>query len=294
MLKLRAVFTVALVVSAPASSASLLVVCADEAARNLKDDVSDIYSGTKTVVKMAGPKAPATACVSQTGVRRQECFAAAGGAANVESVLVISTAGQAGVLTVTFEVLSATDGKQQRREVLRTTTARFKTQAVPVLKRVAAAESGKKRPDPVPTKKPELVSATPTPTSVEPPVTDPAPPLAADRPLATALVEPTSLEPSPDVVATAALTEAPPSSHTGAWVATGGAIAAAVVAGTFAGLGFSNQAQLMRTTNGVSPLTYSQAQAQQRTANLQLTVALGAAIAAGVSGGLAGFLWSRN
>ncbi len=281
MLKLRGL-TAALLISAPAFASSLLVVCADEASRNLKDDLTELLSSTKNMVKVAGPKAPATGCLSLTGTRRQECFATAGGAANVESVLLVSTSSKAGALTVTFEVLSATDGKQQRREVLRTSAARFKTQAAPVLKRVVTA----------PKRKPEGAAVPKKETAAPPPViAEPTPEPVADRPTAVALA-PRVAEPAPELIETLPVSRSSP--KVGAWVFTGTAVAAAGVAGVFGGLGVSNRATLGRTTDGVSPLTYSQAQALQRTTNLQMTVALSAAIAAGVSGGIAAILWSRE
>lgn len=282
MLKPRGLLTVALLISAPAFSSSLLLVCADEASRNLKDDLTEILSSTKNVVKVAGPKAPATGCLSLTGTRRQECFATAGGAANVESLLLVSTSNKAGALTVTLEVLSATDGKQQRREVLRTTTARFKAQAVPVLRRVITPV--KRKPDSAVAKK------EPPPTPLAEPTPPPSEPVA-DRPTAVALA-PSVAEPKPQLIETLPPSRSSP--KVGAWVFTGTAVAAAGVAGVFGGLGFSNRATLGRTTDGVSPLTYSQAQALQRTTNLQMTVALSAAIAAGVSGGIAAILWSQE
>ena len=282
MLKRRGLISIALLLSAPTFAASVLVVCADEPSRNLKDDLTELLSSTKSVVKVAGPKAPATACLSQVGARRQECFATAGGAANVEAILLVSTSAKAGALTVTFEVLSATDGKQQRREVLRTSGPRFKAQAAPVLKRVILPV--KHKPESVQVaKKADPLPVAPTPVAEAQPV--------PDRPMAEVPLQPTMRERPLDIV-----TLPPPraSPKVGAWVATGGAVVAAGVAGTFGGLALINRGQLARSTDGVSPLTYSQAQSLQRTANLQLSVALGAAIAAGVSGGLAAVLWSRD
>ena len=293
MLKTAGVLTAALLIASPAWSASLLVVCADEASRTLKDDITELLSASasKTTVKVAGPKAPATACLSVTAARRQECFATAGGAANVEALLLVRTVAKAGALLVTFEVLAASDGKPQRREVLKTSAAKFKVNAGPVLRRVWGPVAGAKK------KPPEGVVAAPVkrPTRVEPePVSTPeveAPVAVADRPTATNL-EPRSYDSTAELVVAAPVK--PSSSHAGAWVATGAAVAAAAVAGTFGGLGLSNRAQLARSTDGVSPLSYSQAQALQQTTNLQLTIGLSAAIAAGVSGGLAAILWSRN
>jgi len=282
VLKPRGLLAIALLISAPAYSSSVLVVCADEPSRNLKDDLTEILSSTKNVVKVAGPKAPATACLSQSGARRQECFATAGGAANVESIVLVTTLAKAGTLTVTFEVLSATDGKQQRREVLRTSGPRFKAQAAPVLKRVILPV--KRKPDSASVvKKADPPVVAPTPVAETQPI--------PDRPMASVVLEPPAREPPPQIV-----TPPPPraSPKVGAWVATGGAVVAAGVAATFGGLALANRGQLARSTDGVSPLTYSQAQSLQGTANLQLSVALGAAIAAGVSGGLAAVLWSRD
>lgn len=292
MLKTAGVLTAALLISTPAWASSLLVVCADEASRNLKDDITELLSASasKITVKVAGPKAPATACLSVAAARRQECFATAGGAANVEALLLVSTVAKAGALVVTFEVLAASDGKPQRRELIKTSAAKFKINAGPVLKRVVAPIASKK-------KAPEGVVAAPVrrPARVEPepapvPDVEPAPIAKADRPTATQL-EPRTYDSTAELVATPVK---PSSSHAGAWVATGTAVAAAAVAGTFGGLGLSNRAQLTRSTDGVSPLSYSQAQALQRTSNLQLTIGLSAAIAAGVSGTLAAILWSRN
>ena len=293
VLKPSGVLTAALLISSPVWSSSVLVVCADEASTNLKDDITELLSGSasKNTVKLAGPKAPATACLSVSAAQRQECFATAGGAANVEALLLVSTISKAGALAVTFEMLAASDGKALRREVLRTTAAKFKAQAGPVLKLVVAPGAAKKKPPEaavaLAVKRPPRVEPAPEPapsSAVEAPV------VVADRPTATQLA-PRSVDSTAELVA---MPVKPSSSRAGAWVATGAAVAAAVVAGTFGGLGLSNRAQLTRGTNGVSPLSYSQAQALQQTTNVQLTIGLSATIAAGVSGGLAAILWSRN
>jgi hypothetical protein len=283
VLKPAGVLSVALLVSTPGFAGSLLVVCADEASRNLKDDITEVLLGAKTVTKVAGPKAPATSCTTVPASRKQECFATAGGAANVDALLLVTTSEKAGALSVTFELLSATDGKSVRREALRTTAAKFKAQAAPVLKRVISAASVKKAAPPPPPVIVKHESAIPEAmAAVE---------KTSDRPVVRSL-EPGPSEPVPQVVAAPVVTAT--DSHAGAWVTTGVAVVAAGVAGTFGGLGLSNRAQLGRTTNGVSPLSYSQAQALQSTSNVQLSVALGATIAAGVSGGVAALLWSRN
>ncbi len=302
MLKLRGLITVALCAAAPSLASSVLVVCADDASRNLKDDITELLSSAKMTVKAAGPKAPATACLSQPAASRQACFATAGGAANVETLLLVSTKSQGANLVVTFEVLSAVDGKSVKKEVLRTAAPRFHQNAGPILRRVmgpgakkspttnanapaaasAVSDSGKKPPKP-----PELDP----PPFAEPSAKTPEPTRVAvsDRPT-TVVLEPSVSSTS----ITAADLTVTTSSHTGAWVTTGVAVAAAGVGGAFGGLGLSNRAKLANAPNGVSPLTYSQAQALQQTSNVQLTVALGAIIAAGVSGGVAAILWSAK
>ncbi len=283
------------VLACPAWASSVLLVCADEASRNVKDDLTEVLSSGQNVVKVAGPKAPATACLAiAAGARRQECFATAGGAANVQTLLLVSTSTKGSALTITFEALAATDGKQQRREVLRTTPARLKVQAAPVLKRVISPVAGKPKAAPLSAGKTPVIEREsdqllPIAAQVEPQ----APARVPDRPQQVELA-PSSSSSTDSTAELIAATPAIRTSNAGAWVATGTAVAAAAVAGTFAGLGFSNQAQVQRTTNGVSPLTYSQAQGLQSTSNMQLTVALAAGLAAGVSGGLAAILWSRN
>ncbi len=282
------------VLASPAWPSSVLMVCADEASRNVKDDLTEVLSSGQNVVKVAGPKAPATACLAiAAGSRRQECFATAGGAANVQTLLLVSTSAKGSALTITFEALAATDGKQQRREVLRTTPARLKVQAAPVLKRLIAPVAGKPKAAPLSAGKTPVIEREPDQLLPIAQVDKPVPGRVPDRPQQVELA-PSASSNTDSTAELIAATPAKRTSNGGAWVATGTAVAAAAVAGTFAGLGFSNQAQVERTTNGVSPLTYSQAQGLQSTSNMQLTVALAAGIAAGVSGGLAAILWSRN
>ena len=291
MLKQAGVLTAALLFSAAAWASSLLVVCADEASRNLKDDITELLStsGAKATVKVAGPKAPATACLSVAAAQRQECFATAGGAANVEALLLVSTSSKAGALVVNFELLASGDGKPLRREVLKTTAAKFKAQAESVLRRVVAPVTGKKKaPEGMVAVAPRRPARTESELAPTPEVVPPA--AVPDRPTETRL-EPRSYDSTAELVATPVK---PKSSHAGAWVATGVAVAAAGVAGTFGGLGLANRGQLSRSDNGVSAYSYSQAQALQQTTNLQLTVGLSAALAAGVSGTLAAILWSRD
>ncbi len=113
----------------------------------------------------------------------------------------------------------------------------------------------------------------------------------------------TSLEPRPTDLAKkplAGVTASTKSPKTGAWVLAGASIATAVVAGTFAGLGFADKATFdsnrIDLGNGqyASRLTQEQATGLAGSANTKLTVALSTAIVSAALAGVSIVLFTRD
>ncbi|MBL9039694.1 MAG: hypothetical protein JNG84_14350 [Archangium sp.] len=280
----RALLVMAALLPASTWAAAVLVVSGDDASRNLKDDIAEVLAASQLVVKSAGPKAPATACLTGGDAA---CFANAAQAAKIDALLVVKTVEKKGALTVTFELLAGATGALAKKETVKTPKARFKAASTPVLKRLAAVVGTlPKRPEPV--AKPAEPEPKPEPKPVEPVAVAPKP--VSDRPVETPLT-PRPADPQQPVIIG---TDDSKSVPVAAVITTVVAVGAATTAGIFAGMGFNTRARLERAPDGVSPFTYSQAQTLQRDANTQLSIALGAAIGAGVTGALAGFLWSRE
>lgn len=277
--------------SPAALAASVLVVSENDASREVAAELVEPFNKVKVKMKMAGAQAPATQCLLRTGPERNGCLAQAGETAFVDAVLLLSAKAAKGRTSVTFSLLSLEDGKLLKREVATGPSANLGQALKSVVGRLAkvvkprgAAPVAKPEPKPEPKPdpvvvKPEPVRPVETPRVVETP-----------RPDAPAQV---NLEPEPPPATAAVANSSGSGLRTVAWMTTGAAIAAAGVASAFGILGLSARGQLDQNDNGLSMLSRSQADALAATANTHFSVALGAAIGAGLFGALSFIFWSQ-
>lgn len=280
-----------------ALAASILVVSENDAAREVAAELVEPFGKAKVKLKMAGPQAPATQCLTKSGGERARCLAQAGDTAFVDAVLHLMASSSKGRTSVTFNLLSLDDGKVLKRELATGPSANLAGALKPVVTRLAKLiKPREKTPDPKPEPRVE-----PTPKRVEP-VAEPVKPAPVEpvKPTPAVADAPRQavVEPVPTVLPDdQAVVERPTSSGSGlrvaAWVSTGGAIAAGIVAATFGGLGLGTKGQLEQNENGISSLSRSQANSLAAQGNTNLSVALGASIGAGVLGVLAAILWSQ-
>ncbi len=279
-----------------ASAASVLLVPQDEKARALADELVDSFGAAKLTVKMAGPGSPALGCLADAA-NRVTCLTAIGEKAKVEAVFVVGGAlkGAKGVLTL--EMLAG--GKVVKKDTVKVTKGRVKQQAKGPLAQFLKLLPKREPAAPIEPLKVTVTENPKEPENVEDTELAPLPRIepvkVADAPRKTEPVLTPQPKPRPDDDLD--LRSAPPPSgkpKVAAWVVTGLAVVAAGTAATFGGLGLAGKGRLEGAPGGVSPLSYTDAQALQQSTNTQFTVALGAGIGAGVAGVVAGILWGAE
>jgi hypothetical protein len=273
-----------------AGAASVLLIPVDEKARALADDLIEPFGAVSLTVKMAGPGSPALNCLKDAA--RDACLGTIGGKAKVVAVFVVSGALKGGKGTLTLEMLSK--GVVVKKDSFKVQKGKVKTQMKGPIAALIKLLPKPEATTPVEQPKVTAVVETPKdPDPVEPPVRDPDPPKVVDVPKK---IEPVALTPSkpPDDLGLKSKPLPAKKPKVGAWVVTGLAIAAAGAGGTFGALGFMDKGRLETAPDGVSTLSYREAQALQQKSNLELTVGLGAGIGAGVAGVLAAILWGAE
>lgn len=278
-----------LLLSFTAQAASVLLVPTDDKARALAEELTEPFAAAKLTVKMAGPSSPGVACLADKATR-DACLTGIGEKAKVVAVFVVSGAMKGARGALTLEMLEG--GKVVKKSTTSVAKGRVKVQM-----KGPVAQLIKLLPKTEPSAPLEPTKVTVSPKEKEPepepePVKPPEPVKVADAPKKT---EPAPvLTPKPRVDDELDLRAEPPPQRkpkVAAWVVTGLAVVAAGTAATFGGLGLAGKNQLSNAPGGISPLSYSQAQALQQTTNTEFTVALGAGIGAGVTGVVAGILW---
>lgn len=272
-----------------ASAASVLLIPVDEKARVLADELIEPFGAAKLTVKMAGPGSPALNCLKDA--ERDSCLGNIGDKAKVVAVFVVSGALKGAKGTLTLEMLAK--GVVVKKDNFKVNKGKVKQQMkgpiANLLKLLPKAEAAA----PV---EPPKVTVTETPKDPDPVVEprrdpDPESPKVVDAPKKTEPVALTPSKPSDPLALTAPGPKPVKKPKVAAWVMTGLAVAAAGTAGVFGGLGFSGKGTLERTHDGISDLSYTDAQKLETDSNTQLTVALGAGIGAGVTGVVAAILW---
>jgi hypothetical protein len=328
----RVLAVLAVTCAVPAWATSLLVVPRTEAARPTCESLLEVFSAQKMTVKMAGPKSAAVSCLGKAAAERPACFLDAQAKARVDGIVLVSAAKKDGQVVVTMELLSKVTGKVNATQKVKAPPPMLKAKAnVPVQRLVVEmlVEGGPAKAggavEPLEPKDDELAPlslGTPTPAAEEPKGAaegprEPEETAVRDEPKVTAVVPsepppevkvqpaepPKPVTDAPKAVALVpAVTDAPvvvaPGPAKGpnvpAIVLTGAAVAAATAAALFGGMALSSKAQLESAPNGISPLSYEQAVALQRSANTHFTIALGAGIGAGVCAGVATYLWAAR
>lgn len=297
----------ALLSLALAAGPAVLMVPGTPASRVICEDLVEPLSNAGARVKLAGERSDALKCVAKKGAARAACLAEAQAKAKVEGALVVSAVARGAQLTVTLAPVGRA-GEALKAETFKTARARLAQAARGPLDRVLGALRGggglaasqllprleprPEAPPPVPVAvAPPAVAPVPAPAAAPTPAPAAAPePVVADAPRAASpLAPPEVLAPEP--VLTARPLPAVKRSAAPGWVLLGAAVVAAGVAGTFAGLGFSDRARLAQAPGGVSSLSYTQAVALRDQANLELSVALGTGIGAAALGTTAGLVW---
>ena len=270
-----------------ANAASVLLVPQDEKARALADELNEPFTAAKLTVKMAGPGSPAVNCLADKATRLA-CLTGIGEKAKVVAVFVVSGAmkGNKGVLTLEMLAGGAVVKKESTKVFKGRVKQQMKGPIAQLLKLLPKGEPAAptETPKVVVTQKDPEPDATPQPAVVEPLEVADAPKRVEP------VLTPKAQQPNDEL---ALRGPAPRASKpkVAAWVMTGLAVVAAGTAATFGGLGLAGKGRLETAPGGVSPLSYSEAQALQQSTNTQLTVALGTGIGAGVSGVVAGILW---
>ncbi len=270
-----------------ANAASVLLVPQDEKARALADELNEPFTAAKLTVKMAGPGSPAVNCLADKATRLA-CLTGIGEKAKVVAVFVVSGAmkGNKGVLTLEMLAGGAVVKKESTKVFKGRVKQQMKGPIAQLLKLLPKGEPAAptETPKVVVTQKDPEPDATPQPAVVEPLEVADAPKRVEP------VLTPRAQQPNDELELRG---PAPRASKpkVAAWVMTGLAVVAAGTAATFGGLGLAGKGRLETAPGGVSPLSYSEAQALQQSTNTQLTVALGTGIGAGVSGVVAGILW---
>lgn len=272
-----------------ANAASVLLVPQDEKSRALAEELHEPFTAAKLTVKMAGPGSPAVSCLADKATRLA-CLTGIGEKAKVIAVFVVSGAMKGNKGVITLEMLAG--GAVVKKESTKVFKGRVKQQMkgpiaqllklLPKVEPTAPTETPKvvvtqKEPEPEP-------DATPEPAVVEPLKVADAPKRVEP------VLTPRAQQPNDELELRGPSPRAS-KPKVAAWVMTGLAVVAAGTAATFGGLGLAGKGRLETAPGGVSPLSYSEAQALQQSTNTQLTVALGTGIGAGVSGVVAGILW---
>jgi hypothetical protein len=263
-----------------AHAASVLLVPVDEKARALAEELIEPFAAENLTVKTAGPGSPAVTCLKDKA-QKVDCLTALAGKAKVIAVFVVSGAlrGPRGVLTL--ELIS--EGRSLKTEATAVQRGKVKAQMRAPVDRLLqlVPEHAQSKPVEQPTVTVTVTQSTPPP--------EPAPRPPRDAPVQQPELAPAPAPADPLALKTPAPKAAKP--NAGAWVMTGLAVAAAGTAVAFAGLGLAARNQLEAAPGGVSPLSYSEAQALQQQSNRDFTIALGAGLGAGVSGVVAALLW---
>lgn len=302
----------AALVAAPAGATSLLMVPRTEASRPVCENLVEVFAAQKLTVKMAGPKSTAVACLAKPQAELGPCFLEAAKKSRVDGIVLINATKKGADVALTMVLLSKQTGAPRATQKLRAPAKTLKAKAtVPVQRLVVEMlmEDDPRRTgggavaalDDEPTDEdelaplPDLGATKPAPEKAAEPVAPPQP----ERPVVVAVAPPadapTRVELTPPALEVPVVVAPGPSKgpNVPAIAVTGVAVAAAAAAGIFAGLAMSSKGQLENAPGGLSPLSYSEAQALQSSANTQFTIALGAGIGAGVAAGVAGYLWAR-
>lgn len=285
-----------LVSSSVAGAHPVVLVPTDDRSRTTVEGILDALSVGDLKVKLSGPKAAATLCLAQPQASRAACFVDAAAKSQVDGVVLFTATPRGAKFALSMQLLAASDGAVLDKENATAPKAKVRQSAATMMKRLATTlnqHEAAKPPEPiakVEPPKPEPVKPEPAPAVVAKP--EPAP-VKNDKPVVTSLTPREKEREAPDL----RLEDTAPRPGSGgmraaAWTATGVAIAAAGVAGTFGGLGMASKGRLESAPGGVSPLSYSDAVALQGTTNTQMTVAVGAGIGAGVAAAVATILWA--
>lgn len=293
---MRWLLAVSVWAAVPAYASSILVVPENETAREVAAELAEPFSKAKVKLKIAGPQAPAAACLPRTGSERNRCLAQVGQTSFVDAVLQLGASVKGNRVSVVFQLLSLDDGKLIKREVATGPSNKLAGALRPVVTRLAKAirpRSAEPKPEPEP--KPEVKPVEPEKPEVKPvePEVKPVEP----KPLVSDAPKPTPLEPS-KVASEPSVVESPRAAGGGltvaAWTFTAAAVASAAVAGTFGALGLGSKTDLEKNDAGISALSRSQANMLAAQANSHFSIALGAGIGAGVLGVVAAILWSQT
>ena len=272
-----------------AAPPSILIVPATPSSRPVCEELLETFAAQKMLVKLAGEKAEAVTCTSKKlPADRTACLVDSLTIAKVDAIVLVTATFKAGKGAVTFQLLART-GERERQEVVRGARAKIATLSRPAIGRILGTlrsvlliEEMHAIDTPAP----------PKPAPQEPATQEPTGPSDAPRTLEFNLTPDERPRPA-GAEAVRAAVEPPRNNRAGAIAVTSVAVAAAGVGGVFAGLGFANKNRLATTTDGVSALSYSQANSLKDQTNTQLTIALSAGITAAVAGAVAGVLWAQ-
>jgi hypothetical protein len=265
-----------------AAQPSILVVPATAASRPVCEELLESFTSHDVRVKLAGEKAEAVTCTSkQKPADRTACLVDSLTLAKVDAiVLVTAVFTKAGKGSVVFQLLSR-NGESERQEVVRGLRKKVVALSKPAIGRTLGTLQSMLLI--------EEMHAMDTP-KVEP-AEQPPPTPPQQQPFEVKLQPRENVPAVPPAVA--AIAPPPAKNRTGAIVLTSVAVATAGVGVAFTALGFDGKGRLSGVAGGVSPLSYSQANALKDQSNLQLTVGLSAGITAAVAATIAGVLWAQ-
>jgi hypothetical protein len=260
---------------------SILVVPATKAARPVCEELLEDFTNEQVRVKLAGEKSEAVGCMARPAADQRECLVDALKDARVDGVVIITATGKAPLL-VGLQLLSRT-GEPHGQQTVRTPRARLLAQARPAVSHTIAALRGVLQAE-------EAVAQAAREQAQRPPVED-TPRRQPDAPEDKPALTPRDTPPPVEITAAPPPPVARP--RGAAWAMTAVAIAGAGTAGAFGTIGYLGKTRLDQTNVGVSELTYTEARTLRDSTNLQLSVALGAGITAGVAAVIAGVLWAQ-
>jgi len=264
-----------LVLRAGAAGASALVIPETEDAREVANEVAAELTQAKVSAKVAAAGTPPLACMSVASEMRRDC--AIDAAVGVDAVVIISSAAVQGRLALSIEAIWRRTRKTFVEDAARGTPDQIGTMLHDPVARIVALL----RPKPAPAK---IVTA---PTEPEP---TPAPEPSPDAPIAAPV-----LTPRPQAAPTPVLEEEPPEPPQRAIAITVTSVAAAAVASAigFGILSSLEGSRLNANVNGVSPLSYSQAQGLRSQTNLHQGIAIGSGVGGALGAAISAWLWTR-
>lgn len=277
-----------LLLATPAFASSVLLVPSDERSRPVAEELIETFAAEGVTVKLAGPNSPAVKCLANKA-KRNTCLGELEGKAKVDGVVVMVAKLKGPKVTIGFELLSG-------GEPLRSTTAKGVKGKLRATARpdVGALMWALKKASDTPEAPPEKPVEAPVMTVTTRPLDAPKPP-PADAPKPEPTPAPVLTPTKAPIDDELALREAPPPPPKGkpaAWVVTGVAVVAAGAAATLGAMGAAGTGRLATTPDGVSTLSYADAEALRDASNAQLSAALGLGIGAGLAGVTAGLLWA--